>query len=217
MSSCSTENRLPFRQSKCKRSCSPMRGQAHQISRPSSTTLRVPRSPASSTPCEVEAEAAAQMQRLQDAGIQPSHFDYHKHAHMFPAVLRPLLRAANHRAIRAVRNPFGRVLPLPWAAFCAIAKLGRAFAQLGCPAQFRRRLSSRGEAGTACARTDGSVGVLAHRQCSTLSCSLAIIDSMPEGTWEFVCHPGYNDAELDSVRTRLRQSREKELQRADFA
>jgi len=39
-----------------------------------------------------------------------------------------------------------------------------------------------------------------------------MIDNMPEGTWEFVCHPGYNDAELDNVRTRLRQSREQELQ-----
>ena len=39
----------------------------------------------------------------------------------------------------------------------------------------------------------------------------AIIESVPDGTWEFVCHPGYSDADLDSVRTRLRQSREQEL------
>ena len=40
----------------------------------------------------------------------------------------------------------------------------------------------------------------------------AIADNMPEGTWEFVCHPGYNDADLDQVQTRLRRSREQELQ-----
>jgi predicted glycoside hydrolase/deacetylase ChbG (UPF0249 family) len=34
---------------------------------------------------------------------------------------------------------------------------------------------------------------------------------MPEGTWEFVCHPGYYDADLRAARTRLRESREKEL------
>ncbi len=45
-------------------------------------------------PEEIEAEAGAQIERIQQAGIQPSHFDTHKHAHMFPAVLRPLLRAA---------------------------------------------------------------------------------------------------------------------------
>ena len=34
---------------------------------------------------------------------------------------------------------------------------------------------------------------------------------IPEGTWEFVCHPGYNDDDLKSVNTRLRESRETEL------
>jgi predicted glycoside hydrolase/deacetylase ChbG (UPF0249 family) len=40
----------------------------------------------------------------------------------------------------------------------------------------------------------------------------SIVESLPEGTWEFVCHPGYNDSELDSIRTRLRLSRALELQ-----
>jgi predicted glycoside hydrolase/deacetylase ChbG (UPF0249 family) len=39
----------------------------------------------------------------------------------------------------------------------------------------------------------------------------AIAKSIPEGTWEFVCHPGYNDADLQQARTRLRESRETEL------
>jgi len=39
----------------------------------------------------------------------------------------------------------------------------------------------------------------------------AIAENMPEGTWEFVCHPGYMDDELGMVRTRLRESREQEL------
>ena len=47
--------------------------------------------------------------------------------------------------------------------------------------------------------------------------SSCIVDTLPEGTWEFVCHPGYNDAELDQVRTRLRQSRETELDCADLS
>jgi predicted glycoside hydrolase/deacetylase ChbG (UPF0249 family) len=38
----------------------------------------------------------------------------------------------------------------------------------------------------------------------------AIIGSVPEGTWEFVCHPGYNDPDLSGVGTRLRASREAE-------
>jgi len=39
----------------------------------------------------------------------------------------------------------------------------------------------------------------------------AILKCLPRGTWEFVCHPGYNDASLQSVKTRLRKSRETEL------
>ncbi len=34
--------------------------------------------------------------------------------------------------------------------------------------------------------------------------------NLPEGTWELVCHPGYNDADLRAVRTRLLNSREEE-------
>jgi chitin disaccharide deacetylase len=58
--------------------------------------------------------------------------------------------------------------------------------------------------------TDGSLGVLVT---GTLDVSLfaEIASSMPDGTWEFVCHPGYNDSDLDQIRTRLRASREQEL------
>ena len=55
---------------------------------------------------EIEAEARAQIASLQDRGIVLSHVDTHKHTHMFPAVLRPLLRAARACGISAVRNPF---------------------------------------------------------------------------------------------------------------
>jgi len=38
-----------------------------------------------------------------------------------------------------------------------------------------------------------------------------IVGCIPDGTWEFVCHPGYDDQELRQVRTRLRASRAEEL------
>lgn len=161
-------------------------------------------------PDEIEAEAAAQIARLQDSGIQPSHFDTHKHAHMFPAVLRPLLRAAKSRGVRAVRNPFGQVWPLPLASLLRTRQVWKRFAQLNVLRNFanafRREVASHG------LRTpDGSLGVLATGALD-MKLFTAMIESMPAGTWEFVCHPGYNDAELDSVRTRLRQSRKQELQ-----
>jgi len=160
-------------------------------------------------PVEVEAEAMAQMQLLQDAGIQLSHFDCHKHAHMFPAVLRPLLRAANGRGIAAVRNPFGRLFPLPVTRILRNPQLWRRVAELsvlrGFAANFKREVER-----NSLRTPDGSVGVL-NTGSLDLQSFLVLIDALPEGTWEFVCHPGYNDAELDQVRTRLRQSRETEL------
>ena len=161
-------------------------------------------------PAEIEAEAAAQMERIQSAGIQLSHFDTHKHAHMFPAVLRPLLRAASARKVSAVRNPFGQVWPLPWTNVLRTRQLWKRFAQLhvlrNFAANFRREVESHG-----LRTTDGSLGVLVTGVLD-LKLFTAVVESMPEGTWEFVCHPGYNDADLDSVQTRLRHSREQELQ-----
>lgn len=160
-------------------------------------------------PGQLEAEASAQMRRIQAAGIQLSHFDTHKHAHMFPAVLRPLLRAAKCNGIPAVRNPFGQVWPLPLTGLLRTRRLWKRFAQLNVlrnfAANFRREVEAHG-----LRTTDGSLGVLVTGELD-LRLFTAIAESMPEGTWEFVCHPGYNDADLDKVQTRLRQSREQEL------
>jgi len=70
---------------------------------------------------------------------------------------------------------------------------------------FRRALD---EAGVA--TTDGCIGIAATGGLNE-EIFRQMIESLPEGTWEFVTHPGYNDAELDQVQTRLRESREMEL------
>lgn len=158
---------------------------------------------------EVEAETAAQISRLQSAGISVSHVDTHKHAHMLPSVCQAVLRAARACGVTAVRNPFVPVKPLAFAHLLRRPKLWTRYTEVSLlrfyETQFREMVAREGMM-----TTDGSFGVLAT---GALDESLfeAIIGSIPEGTWEFVCHPGYNDAELDRVRTRLRSSREKEL------
>ncbi len=86
---------------------------------------------------EIEAEATAQIRKLQAAGIAVSHFDTHKHTHIFPPVLRPLLRAARTCGVTAVRNPFGPIhlsgvaeRPSLWkrhSQVMLLAPLGRTF------------------------------------------------------------------------------------------
>jgi predicted glycoside hydrolase/deacetylase ChbG (UPF0249 family) len=58
--------------------------------------------------------------------------------------------------------------------------------------------------------TDGTVGVSATGNLNA-DVLRRILDAAPEGTWEIVCHPGYNDHDLDQITTRLRETRAIEL------
>jgi len=158
---------------------------------------------------EIVAEAEAQIRKIQAAGIAVSHFDTHKHTHLFPRILRPLLRAAASCGVRAVRNPFEPCLPLRssqllkrrdlWARYAEVRAL-RVFAE-----KFREAVDREGFI-----TTHGTLGVVVTGALDE-SLFRAIARGIPEGTWEFVCHPGYNDADLQASRTRLRESRETEL------
>jgi chitin disaccharide deacetylase len=153
---------------------------------------------------EIEAEAVAQIRRVQSSGITVSHIDSHKHVHAFPRVLAPLLRAARQCGVRCVRNPFE-----PWWSLKAtrpaatvrrmqvhvMRTQGRAFS----------RLTREHDMMTA----DGSMGLLATGVLDD-SVLRSLLRAMPTGTWELVCHPGYSDRALDEARTRLRASREVE-------
>lgn len=160
-------------------------------------------------PKQIEAEAVAQIRTLQGAGIVVSHLDAHKHTHLFPAILRPLLRAAAARGVPAVRNPFGPRLPLRSNQLFAQPNLWVRYAELHVlnrfASKFREHVDREGfvtPSGTLGIEVTGSLDEnLFH----------AIARSIPEGTWEFVCHPGYNDSDLKAARTRLRESRETEL------
>jgi len=158
---------------------------------------------------EIAAEVAAQIQKLQKAGVEVSHVDTHKHTHMFPAVLRPLLEAARQCGVGALRNPFAPLKPLAWAHLARRPKLWTRYSEVralrGFFAGFRSTVAEMGML-----TTDGSFGVLGTGALDE-KLFFSICGCIPEGIWEFVCHPGYNDAALSGVRTRLRASREAEL------
>ena len=52
---------------------------------------------------EIRAEATAQIRKIQAAGISVSHVDTHKHTHLFPKILRPVLHAAAECGRCAIR------------------------------------------------------------------------------------------------------------------
>ena len=153
---------------------------------------------------EMQAEAAAQIALLQNAGVTLDHIDTHKHVHMFPEVLKPVLQAAVGCGIRSIRNPFEPAWSLsatpgaPWLRRAQVQLL-RQFL----PA-FRKNVARAG-----LASTDGAVGVLATGTLDAATVR-SLLSSLPAGTWELVTHPGYNDADLAQAHTRLLASRETE-------
>ncbi len=152
---------------------------------------------------EIEREALAQVRKLQHAGIAVTHLDTHKHTHLFPRVARALLRVAERSEVPAIRNPFepSWCRDLRHGSFvrrAEVALLGRMQGLFDAlPQLLDGRVST----------TAGSVGVSATGRLDRSSLH-TILHSLPEGCWELVCHPGYNNAELDTVTTRLREHRE---------
>ncbi len=153
---------------------------------------------------EIEAEAAAQIDFLQRRDLRLNHIDTHKHTHIFPSVLRPVLRAGRARGIRAIRNPFEPEWAIrathsaPWLRVAQVA--GLRWLEPVC----RRILDSEGFA-----TTNGTIAV-AGTGALDADTLRSLLRSLPAGAWELVTHPGYNDADLARVRTRLRASRDVE-------
>ncbi len=147
-------------------------------------------------------ELAAQVRKVQSAGIRPTHLDTHKHTHLLPPVLAAVARISSEFQIPWVRRPFD--LPLhagnvPWRRKLVSKALG--FAR----ARFHRVLARQG-----CRTTDHFAGfqLTGHYDASELA---ELIRHLPEGVTEFMCHPGFCTQELQAARTRLKESRRREL------
>lgn len=153
---------------------------------------------------EIEAEASAQIALLQSRGLHLTHIDTHKHTHMFPAVLRPVLRAARAAGIRAVRNPFEPVWAVRATAGAALARAAQISVLRNLQATCGQIISEQGFT-----TTDGTIAMVGTGILNAATVR-SLLQQLPEGTWELVTHPGYNDADLAKVRTRLRASREVE-------
>ncbi|NYF80916.1 ChbG/HpnK family deacetylase [Granulicella arctica] len=149
---------------------------------------------------EIEREALAQIQKLWRAGINVTHVDTHKHTHLFPRVAGPLIGIIRRTSFVAIRNPFepefARRLPH--------TGLKRRL-QIALLNGFKTRFE---KLATHTASTDGTVGISATGSLNATTLQ-QVFSSLPnEGTFELVCHPGYHDADLDRVTTRLRTHRE---------
>jgi len=134
-------------------------------------------------------EFRAQIEKLLHAGVRPSHLDTHKHTHVVPSVLSAVMRVAEEFEIGFIRLPFDS----GWAPVQPLQRW------------YRRKLAQR-KLGS----TDHFLGyrLTDHMSQETLA---QTVRSLPSGSTELMCHPGYLRDELRSARTRLKEERQREL------
>jgi predicted glycoside hydrolase/deacetylase ChbG (UPF0249 family) len=159
---------------------------------------------------EIEAEARAQIESLRQKGLVLDHIDTHKHVHMFPSVLRPVLRAAKACGIRRVRNPFEPAWSARATAGAPLVRRIEVALLHTLEKKFLRTVAEEDFQTTA-----GALGVLATGTLDPATIAALVTAAAAhseEKIFELVAHPGYNDADLARVRTRLRESRDRERQ-----
>ena len=147
-------------------------------------------------------ELARQVQRIVDAGLAPTHLDTHKHTHLLPPVLDAVARISEKFGIRWVRRPFDFPITaegIGWKKRAVSQSFGLV-----------RRRFEKVLAGHGCRSTDHFAGfqITGRYDAAALA---ALIRALPDGSTEFMCHPGRCGAELQASRTRLKESREEEL------
>ncbi len=147
-------------------------------------------------------ELHKQIRRIVDAGLEPTHLDTHKHTHLLPPVLDAVARLSEEFRIPWVRRPFDLPQTSGRAQFSkrAVSKTMGLLA-----GRFARVLEKHG-----CRSTNNFAGfqITGNYTASELA---QLIRSLPEGSTEFMCHPAILGDELRQAPTRLKESRQREL------
>lgn len=157
---------------------------------------------------DVERELEAQIAQLLAQGLRLTHLDSHKHVHAWPPIFAIVCRLAVRHGIGVVRLPREAPWFGPSAGDLRRAPVWRqALENLALTPWARRNGATLAQHGLAARPFFGRV----HTGCLTEEVLVRIIQRLPGGISELMTHVGQQDAALDALRTRLRQSREEEL------
>jgi predicted glycoside hydrolase/deacetylase ChbG (UPF0249 family) len=162
---------------------------------------------------EVEREWGAQIQKVRDCGIAPTHVDGHKHVQMLPGLFEIALRLAKKHSIRAIRVSHEESRLRTALSSAGGQKAGVVLRQ-GVQARGLKLLARDAREmvdHSGLVTTDYFCGI-AQTGVLTLAGVEQLLENLPEGTTELMCHPGYADEELLRTGSRLQASREMELQ-----
>jgi predicted glycoside hydrolase/deacetylase ChbG (UPF0249 family) len=162
---------------------------------------------------EVENEWDAQIQKVRDTGIAPTHLDGHKHVHMLPGLFEIALRLAKRHEISAIRvaleaSSLRAALSAGSKQHAGVViKQGVQARGLKLLARDARELAGRAGISTA----DYFCGIAQTGELTREGVE-QLVKNLPDGTTELMCHPGYLDSALQKSDTRLQDSRPNELQ-----
>ena len=161
----------------------------------------------------VRRELRAQAQRMLDLGTVPSHWDGHQNKHLYPPFFEEALAVANECGIRRMRTPRRYLVPAQRDGSSRPAALARYYAR------HPRRVVTHayGQALSGLARRRGmdmadrliSPAYVGGTEEWVLDTWLQIIETLPAGTSEIYCHPGFVD---DALRERATYVDERELE-----
>ncbi|MBZ5578557.1 MAG: ChbG/HpnK family deacetylase [Acidobacteriia bacterium] len=174
--------------------------------KPLPATVRGLMAAVASRQIRVYEELRAQVERIVKAGLRPTHLDTHKHTHLAPPVLEAVARLGEEFDIRWVRRPFD--FPLEAAARGGVPLLKRLTSRA---LQVVRRRFHRVLERHRCRTTDHFAGFQITGRFRTREL-VALLSAIPDGSTELMCHPGVYGPALREARTRLKESREAELE-----
>jgi chitin disaccharide deacetylase len=158
---------------------------------------------------DIAREIRAQVEKIRRAGIEPTHFDSHKHTHAHPSVMKVLAQVSEELRIKCIRNP---IESLRHARKSLRSGPSASSKQLAAVAAVRL-VASRF---TATAKKHGlqfpdnflGVALTGKLDAEAL---VRLIDTLPVGRTEIMLHPGICDSELVATGSRLQRQRELEL------
>jgi hopanoid biosynthesis associated protein HpnK len=158
---------------------------------------------------EMAREFRAQIERVARTGVELTHLDTHKHSHTHPQVMEALAQVAAEFGIKRVRNPFEGIFSShgnSQSKWTYLKQSAMSAAIAPGAIRFRRLAQEHG-----LKTPDRFFGVKLTGMLDTAAIQ-SIMKSLGEGTTELMCHPGVYDDDLERARTRLKRSRERELE-----
>ena len=149
---------------------------------------------------EVLREFRAQVEFLLEHGIRPTHLDTHQHVHLLPPVLDVVATLADRFRIPWIRKPFDSPFGL-----APVLRTGLSIAIRPWRIPFEERLRQ-----ARCRTADYFAGFVATGTMDARWLA-ALLAGLPSGIGELMCHPGICGPELRRASTKLKQSREREM------